>query len=226
MGIARRDMRLWALAVLLVVVLGVSQLTAWHVQEGAAISTGAAVGRTTYAYLGGLRKFAAAVLWNRIEPLFHAYYSEVPLSEQTYVLPSLYAVTALDPQFVQAYYVASWVVARGADLDDGVELAREGVRRNPDAGLLQTNLTQLLMLRGDPADTDEMERRARLIASDALAWVDEEEHFEGLAVARDVLLRAGDAAAASDVDARLQEMREHGTGLGDHDHDGDGKQDH
>lgn len=214
-------------AVSLVLLLFASQLLA-SVQSpwASTTSTGSVVGRATYAYLGGLRKFAAAVLWNRIEPLFHEYYSEVPLSQQVYVLPTLYMVTVLDPQFTGAYYVASWVVSKNQGPDAGIALARTGVSNNPDAGLLHANLAQLLVLRGDHADLPEIGALAERIVSADVVWFDEEERFEGFAIARDAFSLSGDAAAALAIDEELEAMRAQGTGLGDHDHDGDGKQDH
>ncbi|PKQ29104.1 MAG: hypothetical protein CVT60_07060, partial [Actinobacteria bacterium HGW-Actinobacteria-10] len=80
------------------------------------VETGLAVGRATFAYLSGLRIFAAQVLWNRIEPLFHEYYEAVPLREQLYMLPTLNAVNMLDPQFQQPYYIAPWILARQGEV--------------------------------------------------------------------------------------------------------------
>ncbi len=75
MGSASTGSRVVVIAVVLVVVLLLSQglATATAPPDGLA-STGRVLGQTGFAFLGGLRTFAAAVLWNRIEPVFHEYY--------------------------------------------------------------------------------------------------------------------------------------------------------
>ena len=103
------------------------------------------LGQTGFAYLGGLRTFAAAVLWNRIEPVFHTYYGGVPLDEQTYMIPTLRLVVALNPQFTQAYYISSYMVYKHSPAE-GIALAEEGLARNPDSGILHANLAQLLFI--------------------------------------------------------------------------------
>jgi hypothetical protein len=110
----------------------------------------ATVGRAGFAYLTGLRRFAALLLWNRIEPQFHAYYADRPIKEQTFVLPNLRVIVALDPQFIQAYYVAPWVVQANDKVADALAIAREGVANNPRSGLLHSALAQILYRCGRP----------------------------------------------------------------------------
>ncbi|MCX8007599.1 MAG: hypothetical protein N3B11_05735, partial [Coriobacteriia bacterium] len=40
--------------------------------EAQRTATARVIERAGWSYLGGLRTFAAAVMWNRIEPIFHA----------------------------------------------------------------------------------------------------------------------------------------------------------
>ena len=93
-----------------------------------------AVGRAGWAYLTGLRTFAAAVVWNRLDPILHGYYGGVPLSDQVSIMPSIRMVTWLDPQFIDGYYVSAWVLAQRGDVDGAFEVAqadRGGVRDTP-----------------------------------------------------------------------------------------------
>ncbi len=211
-----------AFAALLAASLAAGALTA----PGASSATAEVVGRAGFAYLGGLRRFAAAVLWNRIEPVFHEYYSGVALDEQTYMMPTLHAVIRLDPQFVQAYYVASYIVFRKEGRSEGIAIARQGLAANPESGLMHANLLQLLLIEDRVGNAAEIGRLADAITRGGLAWMDAEDRFEGLATARDGLRVLGETQRAEQIEAVLENMRRSGIGLGDHDHDGDGKQDH
>lgn len=213
-------------AALLVGVLIASMAAAAGSAPARSTTTTDVVGQASFAYLGGLRRFAAAVLWLRIDPLLHTYYAKESLADQTYMVPTLYAVIRLDPQFVNAYYVASWIVARRAGDAQGIALAREGLDANPRSGLLHANLIQLLFLADREANVAEISRLTERMTGSEIVWTDEEELFEGLAIARDVFSWRGDGDRASKIDETLAEMRERGVGTGDHDHDGDGEQDH
>ena len=83
---------------LVAVILGGQALAGIAAPAGAAASTGRVLGQTGFAYIGGLRTFAAAVLWNRLEPLWHGYYSTRPVEEVVQFLPTMRLVQILDPQ--------------------------------------------------------------------------------------------------------------------------------
>ncbi len=65
-----------AVALLLVALIGGQALASATAPPGGVAATGRVIGQTSFAYLGGLRTFAAAVLWNRLEPLFDGYYHD------------------------------------------------------------------------------------------------------------------------------------------------------
>ena len=190
------------------------------------VATGKLAGQAAFAYLGGLRIFAAAVLWNRIEPQFHDYYGGQTFAEQEFMVPTLAMVQTLDPQFTQAYYLSSYMIARRGDSDLGIEIARDGIRNNPQSGLLHMNLTQLLYLQDRNANLDELVEISKAGLGDDIQWDGGEELFEAYAVFRDVFRVAGDDRYVTRLDEELDALREQGVGLGDHDHDGDGIQDH
>ncbi len=219
--------RRWLSAALLLAVLTASLgLAAASSPPSGMARTGRAMGRAGFAYLGGLRTFAAAILWNRTEPVFHEYYASVPLAEQRYLIPTLRLVVLLDPQFVQAYYVSSFMVGRMVGEDAGIALAREGARENPSSGLMQVNLAQLLFVKDKEVHRDEiLERVSRSLDAKA-TWIDDEERYEGYLIAAQMLKSLGRLDAAQRVNSALEAMRAAGIGLGDHDHDGDGIQDH
>lgn len=189
-------------------------------------TTGRAIGRAGFAYLGGLRAFAAAVLWNRIEPVFHTYYDGRPLEEQRYMIPTLYLVTTLDPQFTQAYYLSSFMVGEMVSADAGIELAREGVTNNPRSGLLHANLAQLLYLQDKQGHREEILKHASATLADDAVWLDDEERYEGYILVARMVETMGFEENAAEIDAVLERMRANGLGTGDHDHDSDGQQDH
>jgi hypothetical protein len=214
------------LAVALIVVLLAAQgLAAVTAPAGGTTSTGEVLGQTGFAYLGGLRTFAAAVMWNRIEPVFHEYYAGVPLLKQTYMIPTLRVVVALDPQFAQAYYISSYMVFESSPTQ-GIALAREGVAKNPKSGLLHANLAQLLFIRDKQANRAEILEQIRAGSAPDAAWLDEGQKYEGFAMMSQAAAGLGQKAEAARLQLTLEEIRKHGGDVGDHDHDGDGKQDH
>ncbi len=169
-----------------------------------ATDTGRTLGRAGFAYLTGVRTYAAAVLWNRIDPIFHDYYEDLPLDEQVYMLPTIRAVMALDPQFEQTYYVAAWVLARRDAVDDGVELARLGVENNPTSGMLRVNYAQILFLFTD--ETEEAVRQAERALEDDIVWRNLHDRYEGYAMVRGVYSAVGDEDAVARVSAEMRRI--------------------
>lgn len=223
----RSGLRIAIVAAMLVAVLGFQALGAFARPEGSTFSDAREVtGRAAFAYVGGLRTFAAAVLWNRLEPQFHEYYQGASVADLQYMIPTLAIVQALDPQFVQSYYLSSYVVAKHRGYPAGLDLAREGVRNNPRSGLLRANLAQLLLLDDPAAHREELKEQARVALGSEVEWMDDDELYEGVAIFRDVLRSLGDEAGAQRLEAQLEKMKASGVGAGDHDHDGDGEQDH
>lgn len=220
--------RLAAIAFAVVVALMATQaLAAWSAPAAPAADAGQVAGRAAFAYLGGLRTFTAAVLWNRLEPQFHEYYAdEASVADLDYMVPTLALVQALDPQFTQAYYLSSYIVAKREGYPAGIAIAREGVRHNPRSGLMRTNLAQLLLLDDAKAHEAEMLEQAKVALSEQAQWRDDDEVFEGYVVFRDVMRSAGKQKVAEVLDAQIEALRGKGAGAGDHDHDGNGKQDH
>ena len=200
-----------AVLLALALVLGgqaMADATAPDVPNG--VLTGQAVGRAGFAYLTGLRKFGAALLWNRLEPQMHEYYGE-GLGNLTFMLPSIKAVVTLDPQFVEGYYVAPGILIESGKkagvskaeaasrLKAGLDLAKEGAVNNPKSGLLLTSYAQLLWVNGN-------DLRTALIYADAslapdIIWRTDEEHWDQFALMRGLFQKAGDTARAAQVQA-------------------------
>ena len=183
--------------------------------------TGEEVGRAGFAYLTGARTFGAAVLWNRIDPIFHDYYEGTPLSEQIYMLPTIRMIVALDPEFQQPYFVAAWMLAQRGDVEEGLALARLGVENNPTAGLMRANYAQILWLVADDVEAAADQVRAGL--ADDTRWANLLDQYDAYIVFRDVLRAAGDERAAERVASEIVEIDDeiHELGLAgdDHDHD-------
>lgn len=219
--------RLITVIALCVVLLVSGQWAAGKTMPSADIAnTGRVIGRTGFAYLSGLRTFAAAVLWNRLDPQFHLYYSGVQLHDMQFMMPTMRMVVLLDPQFLQAYQVASYIVFQEDGHEEGIAIAREGVTNNPRSGMMRANLAQLLLLTGDPSNREEALDAVAAGSSMDAYWTDQQEEFEGLAILRSVLNVWGDAVQAEAIERRLDGLRAVGANVGDHDHDGDGEQDH
>lgn len=190
-------------------------------------NTGEVLGRASFAYLTGIRVFAAQVLWNRLEPVLHEYYGGVALRDQTYVLTTFNMITLLDPQFEQTYYIGPWILAQRGSIDQAISLAKQGVENVPNSGLLRASYAQILLLHGD--DLEAAVEQTDIAVSDSVVWVDAIEQHDAYGVLRSVYMRAGMQKEADEV---LRVIEQLDAQIGDqlpaqaHDHDGDGEPDH
>ena len=234
----RTGFRLALIAGLLVVLLLAQAAALTLAPTGESSQTGRVLGRAGFAYLSGIRTFAAAVLWNRLEPQFHLYYEGQNLSQQTQMMPVIRLVQTLDPQFVQAYYIASWVVSRHGDSEAGMRISREGIANNPRSGLLRASYIQNMLLQDNlrveqgksRIHVEEAVRQADAASRSDTIWNDDAEKFEGyaaIAAAYDLAgLRSKMKAAQAVVDSIRASAPQESLGGAGHDHDGDGTPDH
>lgn len=204
----RPDMRVALVAAVLVLVLLIGQWgTVRFAPETGVADTGRIIGKTGFAYLGGVRTFVAAMLWNRLDPQFHKYYAGMNVKQLTFMLPTMRLVVALDPQFTQAYQVSSFIVFYKGTPAEGVAIAKEGVANNPHSGIMHSNLAQLLFLQDPVANrTAVLEQAEAALASDA-TWANSDDEYEGLATVRGLLSALGEEDRVPEVKARLSELR-------------------
>jgi hypothetical protein len=215
-------------AALMVLIAGQALATS-AAPTGGRSETGRVLSRTGFAFLGGMRTFAAAVLWNRLDPLLHGYYDGTTLAEQRWALPTYQLVTTLDPQFVQAYYEASYNVIAMGDFKEGLRIAREGINNNPQSGLMRANLAQLLIIQDKKRNLPEALELTEQGLDERMYWNSADDLFDGLVIFRTVYSVAGDKAAAEELNRRIVELEQSGLlshEEHDHDHDHDGIQDH
>ncbi len=161
--------------------------------------TGQALGRAGFAYLTGLRQFGAAFLWNRLESQMHDYYGGVGLGRMTFMLPSIKAIVTLDPQFVEAYYVAPEILIESGRLQAGLDLAKEGADNNPKSGIALTSYSELLLTRAKDA-TAAFPYAERAMAS-GIVWRTDEEEWDAMAVLRAVFTKNGQPGMAAEAQA-------------------------
>jgi tetratricopeptide (TPR) repeat protein len=108
-------------------------------------------GRSVLNLLGGVRETLAAYFWTKTDTVFHEYYGASPERSQP-IYPYYWLITRLDPHFVMAYYYASYMLCRLGRVNEGLDLALEGVKYNPSSATLMDNLSQIyLYFKGDPA---------------------------------------------------------------------------
>lgn len=189
-------------------------------------ATGQVLGKTGFAFIGGLRTFAAAVLWNRLDPIHDGYYQEKSVAEQTFMLPSLRLITILDPQFVHAYYYAAYAVASTGDQEGGIAVAREGVAQNPESGLMRANLVQMLMMEDKTKNLPEMVRLSKEGIAKGMRYDSTDDAFESFVIFRTAFTLDGDDELAARLEEASAELAASGDVTADHDHDHDGVQDH
>lgn len=197
-------------AVLIVVMFAGSALASASQPAGGYASTGRLLGKTSFAFLGGLRTFTAAVLWNRLEPQFDEYYANKKLSEQVQLLPTMRVVTLLDPQFPQAYYNASFIIAIRGDQAGGLRIAQEGIDNNPKAGILRANIIQILMIQDRKANLSACLEQARIGLQPDMFWQNADDQFEGYATFRTVYDLAGDKEMVAKITAVLEQLKQDG----------------
>lgn len=218
--------RIAAVGLALVIVLLASQALAFSNVSGTADAT-KALGQAGFAYLGGLRVYAAAVLWNRLEPQFHQYYDGLGLGELKFLLPTVRLVQLLDPQFEQAYYNAAYIVQEAGDEKQALEIAREGVANNPNSALMAANLVQILYIQDEEGNKAEYYAEAKRGVSRDMKFANTEDAYEAFAIFRTAFRLAGDEPRAQAVNKVLEKLKESGAGDAEaHDHDGDGEADH
>jgi len=201
-------------ALLAAVLLGGQALADATSPPGGTASTGRVMAQTSYAYLGGLRTFAAAVLWNRLEPLFHGYYGDRSVAELVEFLPTMRLVQILDPQFEQAYYNSSFILARRDKVKDGLAIAREGIKNNPNSGLLLANYAQLLMIQDKKANLAEMVRLADQATRDGVRWASMDDQFEGYGIFAVVYNLNGNQEMVTTLKKAQDALKQQGAGLG------------
>lgn len=210
--------RNWALAAVVAVLLAAALMfqagTDAVAPTGTSDVTGRSIGRAGFAYLTGIRTYAAAVLWNRLDPIGDTYYGTKTLTQQTFVLPTLHIVQVLDPQFTQAYYVSAWIIFRRGDKGGGLANARDGVRNNPRSGLMIAQLAQfLLIMRNDgPQYLPEAAKWADRGRGSDVVWTDPEEEIEGYAQFRVIYERTGQTEKVAQVEAVMRQLGAGGAG--------------
>jgi len=224
-GFTDRTRVLVLVAVLVVVLFAGTALASYSAPSEGRSSTGRVLGKSGFAFLGGLRMFVAAVIWNRIDPVFHTYYNGVPLEKQAYMLPHLRLVTLLDPQFVQGYYMASYMVAKGGNMKQGIGIAEDGLKNNPTSGLMYANLAQLLMMQDAKGNLPKMIELAGKGMRSDVSWSTADDRYDGLVMFRGIYMLAKDDARVAAINKELDAIKAGGS-LSNHDHNGDGVEDH
>jgi tetratricopeptide (TPR) repeat protein len=101
-------------------------------------------GQNTWKFLGSLRTVAAAYLWLRVDRIHHEYYGD--LTREQELVPYYRIITWLDPRWVDAYYVGSYLLYLYKQPEESLKFAEEGVRLNPNSAKLNFNLGQLYVL--------------------------------------------------------------------------------
>ena len=129
-------------------------------------SSPAETGRSVLDVLGGVRQTLAAYMWTKTDSIFHEYLGH-SLGNERPLFPYYWMISRLDPHFTMAVYYASWMLGQFGKVDEGLALAMDGARENPDSALLQENLASIyLYFIKDPAKALYHGRKAIELAQD------------------------------------------------------------
>ena len=202
-----------AIVLLVAVLLGAQALAAAYAPAGGVASTGRLLGQTSFAYLGGLRTFAAAVLWNRLDPIFDSYYGQFDKSFSVF-LPTMRLVQMLDPQFQQSYYVTSYWLGRSGHYDEALAVAYDGLRNNPQSGLMRANLVQILFIHDRAKNLPQLLQLAREGIGPNVTWANTDDQFEGYGIFAAVFHKAGDTATVAAIRRAQQVLKDNGAAPG------------
>jgi len=198
-----------------------------RIVSGPSNATTAAVGRASASYLTGIRRYTAAILWNRIDPLLHGYYENVPIEQQRYMMSTIAAVEWLDPTFDQPYYVGAWILAKNSKVAEGLAMAKAGTENIPDSGTLHMSYAQMLLL--FKKDAAGAVAQGELAIEPRMKWIDNVDQINGYASIEHIFLQAGEttlaAKTAAEID-RLDALIGNSAPTDVHDHNEDGKPDH
>jgi hypothetical protein len=183
-----------AIAALVVALLGGQALADATASSGLSADTGRVIGRTGFAYLTGIRTFAAAVLLERLDPIGDTYYEGTSLVQKKFLIPSLYMVIMLDPRSEQAYFVTPWILQEDGLTNEALGLARRGVADNPRSGMLHTSLALI----ASRANLWEEAVREADIARTSL-WTDADQRYADFVSIEAIYQHVGDHARADSV---------------------------
>ena len=187
------------------------------------------MGRAASSYLTGIKRYAAAALWNRLDPLLHGYYHDVSLKDQRYALSTIAAVQALDPQAAQSYPIGAWILIQNDRVEDGMAMMRRGVDANPRSGVVVASYSQYLSIYGDDDDLAEAVRFGELALDPSMEWADHTEQINSYAAIVHVFIEGGREDLLEFAEAEieyLESVPDDSEGSMAHDHDGDGVPDH
>jgi hypothetical protein len=198
---------------LFALLFGAQALAGATAPAGGVASTGRLLGQTSFAYLGGLRTFAAALLWNRLEPIFDGYYGSFDSSFQTF-LPTMRLVQVLDPQFEQSYYVTSFWMQRTGRSAEALRVAEDGLKNNPKSGILHANLAQLLFIQSKGKVSPRLLAIATEGVGPNVTWANSDDQFEGYGVFRAIFDHTDNKAASKAIRAAQAVMKANGAAPG------------
>jgi len=111
---------------------------------GSGQSAPSSAGHSVLDVLGGVRESLAAYFWTKTDSVFHDYFGG-SLAKEKPLFPYYWMITRLDPHFVMPYYYASWMLCQFGHPREGLALAIEGARYNPDSADLQENLAEIYL---------------------------------------------------------------------------------
>lgn len=192
--------------VLVAVLLGAQFLGNMTAPPSGVSSTGRSVGKAAFAYLGGLRTFAAAVLWNRLDGQYDNYFEGVHFKDVTFIMPTIFFVTKLDPNFVQAYYVGGYLLAERGMWDEAYKLAGEGIANNPNSGLVRASYVQILLRQDKKKNLAAALKQARIGVGPGMYYSSIDDEFEAIAIFRSVFNLVGDRGVVAAIMARQRQL--------------------
>ncbi len=156
------------------------------------------IGQVFWSYLGGAKSIVIAYLWLKIDRIHHEYYGD--LGKERELIPLYRLVTWIDPHFVDAYYVGSYMLQLFQRPKEALEFAEEGVAFNPKSSKLLLNLGQLYFIQKNYSTSIKYLEKAKALSKD------EAEKFIILSTLKIAYLKEGQFEKAERVMKIIKKM--------------------
>ena len=163
------------------------------------------LGKTGFAYLGGIRTFAAAALWNHLDPQFDGYYSGSLKKAVSHVAHDVHGRDSGPAVHAGVSSGVDWSSEQAIRSRESRSPVREWPTTRTPESCTPISLSYCCSTTG--ANRKEALANAQEGVRPGTLWANSDEEYEGLATIRGVLNALGATDAVPAISARLDRLR-------------------